>query len=139
MKKIKPLWDRLCDIEVNRTSPCGLYKGAIEPGVNYFVLMLEQLGAVTHYACEGHPNGFYVSFKAPLKIAEKIAVCGFFSVVLEGKSKWSIRTRQLDSDEERIQLLRWAAESWERELGPLKIRKGKRSCHASSSTKASLV
>lgn len=118
----KKVWDRACQLIVERTSPCGLYKkGPLERGVNYFVLMLEQLGATTHYSCEGHPNNFYVMFEAPLSVAERIAECGYFTVELEGKKLWSIRTRNLASDDERIRLLRWAASAWENTLGPLTI------------------
>ena len=113
------VWDEACKLVLERSSPCGIYAGPLEPGVNYFVLMLEQLGAKTHYSCEGHPNNFYVLFEAPLRIAEKIAECGYFSVELEGKKLWSIRTRILESNEERIQLLRWAAQAWEDKLSPL--------------------
>src|SRR4051812_18125423 len=35
----------------------------LEAGVNFFVLMLEQLGATTRFSCEGHPDGFYVVFQ----------------------------------------------------------------------------
>ena len=116
------VWDRACRLIVERASPCGLYnKSPLERGVNYFVLMLEQLGATTHYSCEGHPNNFYVMFEAPLRVAEKIAECGYFMVELEGKKIWSIRTRNLASDDERVRLLRWAADAWENALGPLAV------------------
>jgi hypothetical protein len=32
----------------------------LEPGVKFFVLMLEKLGCKTYASCEGHPNGFYI-------------------------------------------------------------------------------
>jgi hypothetical protein len=90
--------------------------------------MLEQLGAVTHYSCEGHPSNFYVLFEAPLEIAERIKNCGYFSVELEGPGSWSVRTRnwsvrtrKLKSDRERKQLLRWAADAWEKNLGPCTV------------------
>jgi hypothetical protein len=118
--RLTHVWDAACKLDVIRTSPCGVYgPEPLEKGVNYFVLMLEQLGAKPHYSCEGHPNNFYVLFEAPLRIAEAIAECGFFTVELEGKKLWSIRTRALKDDNERVKLLRWAAEQWNERLGPL--------------------
>lgn len=121
--KSKNAWDRACTLTVERTSPCGFYAGPIDRGVNYFVLMLEQLGAIPHYSCEGHPSSFYVLFEAPLNLAEQIVECGYFSVELEAASTWSIRTRQFETDAERIMFLRYAAEAWEKKLGPLKALK----------------
>lgn len=115
----KPVWDRARELVVNRTSPCGIYTGPIDPGANYFVLMLEQLGAKTRYSCEGHPNNFYVLFEAPLELAEQVVECGYFTVELEGKQLWSIRTRGFSSDEERIAVLRNAAAAWEKNFGAL--------------------
>lgn len=117
--KIKNVWDVACTLVVERTSPCGIYRGPIDRGVNYFVLMLEQLGATPHYSCEGHPNNFYVLFAAPLSVAEQIVECGYLTVELEAAGLWSIRTRNFESDAERISVLRWAAEAWEKTLGPL--------------------
>jgi|LakMenE01Jun11ns_1017448.scaffolds.fasta_scaffold8270523_1 hypothetical protein len=116
--KKENIWDTARRLVLHRSSPCGIYSEIIDPGVNYFVLMLEQLGAITHYSCEGHPDGFYVLFKASLTIAEKIHACGYFTVELEGNGLWSIRTRRLKADNERVALLRWAAEAWEEKLGP---------------------
>jgi len=115
------IWDRACELELFRTSPCSIYSGRIEPGVNYFVLMLEQLEATPMYSCEGHPNNFYVMFSGPLEVAEQISECGYFTVELEGKGLWSIRTRGFENDAERKQVLRWAAEAWEKNLGPCTV------------------
>ena len=114
-----PVWDRARELVVNRSSPCGVYAGPIDPGANYFVLMLEQLGANTRYSCEGHPDNFYVLFDAPVELAERIVECGYFTVELEGKRLWSVRTHGFSSDDERITVLRKAAEAWEKKLGPL--------------------
>lgn len=113
-------WDRARKLAIRRSDPIGIYNEEIDPGVNYFVLMLEQLGATTEYSCEGHPNGFYVVFNAPLSLALDIRACGFFSVELEGKSLWSIRVNRIMRDEtDRTTLLRLAAIQWEKRLGPL--------------------
>ena len=118
-------WDRAKELVLLRSCPCGVYNEELDRGVNYFVLMLEQLRAHTHYSCEGHPNGFYVLFAAPLKLALKIRACGFFSVELEGKNLWSLRTRQFQDETERTQFLRMAASQWETKLGPLQALVGK--------------
>jgi hypothetical protein len=55
---------------------------ALEPGVKFFVLMLEQLGCVTHFSCEGHPHHFYIIFSGPLRTAQRIADVGFLDVRL---------------------------------------------------------
>lgn len=113
-------WDRACELVLERTSPCRTYSGPIDPGVNYFVLALEQLGASPRYSCEGHPDGFYVLFAAPLATALRILHCGYFTVELEGENLWSIRIgRTPTTDDERIQVLRWAADAWTKQLGPL--------------------
>jgi hypothetical protein len=112
-------WDRACKLVLLRSDPIGIYAGELERGVNYFVLMLEQLGANTHYSCEGHPDGFYILFEAPFKLALKLRACGFFKVELEGKNLWSLRTQPLQDETERTQFLRTAASQWETKLGPL--------------------
>lgn len=137
MKKKTPKspWDKARKLVLHRHSPCGIYTEPLERGVNYFVLMLEQLGATTEYSCEGHahcPNNFYVVFNAPLCTAVKIQACGFFTVELEGDNRWSIRTRIIPDDKTRRQVLRWAAAQWERHLGPLEAIAGdmeKTACH----------
>lgn len=115
------IWDAACKLVVERVSPCGIYSGPVDPGVNYFILMLEQLGARTLYSCEGHPNNFYVSFEAPLRVAEKIRECGYFSIELEGHNAWSLRINRPIEEKERLYILSFAASSWEQKLGPLKI------------------
>jgi hypothetical protein len=92
----------------------------IDAGVNFFVLMLEHLGARPQSSCEGHPHGFYVEFYAPHELARAIARCGFFSVEMEQNADdyWSIRLPEITNDRRkwgdsnRRQTLRWAAESW---------------------------
>jgi hypothetical protein len=80
------VWDEACKLVLIRTDPARIYTGPIESGVEFFVLMLEQLGAETHYSCRrGTQKAFTSVFKAPLRVAEKIHACGFFSVELEGK------------------------------------------------------
>ena len=40
----------------------------LEPGVRIFVLTLEAVGATSVMSCEGHPDGFYIGFKAPYEL-----------------------------------------------------------------------
>src|SRR6516162_7898331 len=54
----------------------------LEPGVKYFVLMLEQLGCMTHFSCEGHPHHFYIVFSGPFRTAQRIADVGYLDVRL---------------------------------------------------------
>lgn len=96
----------------------------LEPGVNYFVAMLEQLGCYTEWSCEGHPKGFYIVFVASYELALSIKGCGFFSVEIEGECRWSLRRHGADNlrqtEEQKTQALEWAAKAWEKSLGPLK-------------------
>lgn len=109
-------WDYAYELEVWRGGE------RIDPAVNYFVLMLDQLGLPTKYSCEGHPNGFYVVFEGPYEAAIEIHNAGFFSVQIEGPPySWSIR-KHIDykgADSERIDAMRWAAQAWEQRFGPL--------------------
>jgi hypothetical protein len=120
--KVSPdnVWAHTCTHTIVRSSPCGIYNEPLDPGVNYFVLMLEQLGATTQYSCEGHPNNFYVLFSAPYEIALDVAACGYFRVEIEGINTWSLRPYNNLTEPERVQLLKNAAASWERKLGPLR-------------------
>jgi hypothetical protein len=59
-------WDAAKSVPVIR----GHYD--LEAGVKFFVLMLEKLGAVTEFSCEGHPHGFYITFEAPYELAWRL-------------------------------------------------------------------
>lgn len=117
------VWNRAKKLAVFRQPAAHSFYGLerIDPGVNFFVLMLEQIGAQPVFSCEGHPNGFYVLFNAPIEIAEKVRKCGYFRVELEGVDTWSIRLRDVADEKEKRQILRWAAPAWERGLGRLKF------------------
>ena len=123
--KEKNIWDEAAKLKIYRKPPMHPFFQIekIDPGVNYFVLMLEQLGAVPMFSCEGHPDGFYVMFSAPAKLAEKILGCGFFRIELEGKNRWSLRGINYGNNRTRRRALRWAAESWEKQLGKLDLKK----------------
>lgn len=113
-------WRGAKKLKLWRQSPCKnpMYTGHLEPGVNFFVLALEQYGATTHYSCEGHPTGFYVLFEADYALAMQIQAAGYFSVEIEGENLWSIRTRAVD-EEQKNHVLTHAAEAWAKHLGPV--------------------
>ena len=76
------VWDKAAKLKVWRTSPLpGNPKPELlEPGVNYFVLSLEQLGVRTTFSCQGHPEGFYIAFYAPYEVALRIEQCELWPV-----------------------------------------------------------
>lgn len=123
-------WAQANKLVIHRISPCGTYRGPIDRGTNYFVLALEQLGATTNYSCEGHPNGFYVVFHAPLHIVAAIKTCGFFTVEFESAierengeisdvSAWSLRINSDVTEDQRRMVLQSAAQAWTKKFGPI--------------------
>lgn len=124
-KQIIKTWAEAKKLSVRRIDMFG-QECDLEPGVKFFVLMLEKLGAVTEWSCEGHPTGFYIVFSAPLDVAKRIHRCGFFGIELEGgttngQTRWSIRAHNVREEQERRMVLRWAAETWAKSFGPLII------------------
>lgn len=117
----KPLtWKKAKNLKVWRESPCKnpAYAGHLEPGVNFFVLALEQYGAITHYSCEGHPNNFYVLFRADYTLATRIQAAGYLRVEIEGENLWSIRCN-FDDEETKTRVLTYAAKAWTKHIGPV--------------------
>jgi hypothetical protein len=116
-------WDAAKKIKVlRRAAPYPL--ADLEPGVKFFVLMLEQLGAATLYSCEGHPRGFYVRFSCSYETALRISACGYFAVEICGSNIWTMRiseSQRVQSQRRKAQLLRRAATAWESKLGKLKV------------------
>lgn len=95
------------------------YKGegeVIDPGINFFVLALEHLKAVPQFSCEGHPAGFYITFKASYKLAERIASAGFFDVSIDAgrAANWrlSLRNQKISRESDKARILTVAAEAW---------------------------
>lgn len=110
------IWDAAADLEVIRGNE------RIDPGVNYFVLMLDQMGLPTHFSCEGHPGGFYIVFTALYEEALRVKSAGYFTVEIEDPERWSIRRHYLgegNPETGRVDALRWAAQAWENAFGPL--------------------
>lgn len=116
-------WEQACKLQVIRGFD--FYKPApLDPGVNFFVLSLEELGAKTQFSCEGHPRGFYIVFEGSYELAKQINSCGYFSVEIEGDNLWSIRktvgesNNEVYTEHEKQQVLRGAATAWVRNFGP---------------------
>jgi hypothetical protein len=115
------MWDAAAKNEITRPGHHTKKLQAIDRGVNFFVYSLEALGAKTLSSCEGHPDGFYLMFRAPQRIALRLNKSGCFSVKLDGVGKWIIEMRRgiedkKWNDERRINVLRRAAEAWCREF-----------------------
>lgn len=94
----------------------------LDAGVAYFVLMLEKLGAHTHFSCEGHPGGFYIVFTASYGLAKRIHDCGYFAVEIEQNQDyyWSLRIHYPQkSAKEHDETLGWASEAWQHAFGDL--------------------
>lgn len=115
----KNVWDAAAEIKIYRSGEL------LDSGANYFVLMLNQMGLPTSYSCEGHPNGFYVTFNASYKEALAIRRVGYFSVEIEEKDYWSIRSHidYTGTPREKIDAMRWAAAAWDERFGPLDFEK----------------
>lgn len=111
----KNVWDEAAKLKI--------YRGGelIDPGVNYFVLMLDQIGLPTHFSCEGHPNEFYIAFSAPYGQALSISDAGYFTVEIEREDYWILRNTMnyTGSPREKIDAMRWGAKAWETKFGPL--------------------
>ncbi len=116
MPKRAQIWERAWWLRLVRFDPMG-YEHTLEPGVNFFVLALDQLGAQTSWSCEGHPHGFYVAFHATYKLARTIQSWGYFTVEIEGANYWSLRfnapSEQAHPNKKDLdQTLNWAANAW---------------------------
>ena len=115
-------WRKAREFGLSRTD----YRAAgeiLEPGVTFFVMALEALGAQPKYSCEGHPHGFYVAFHASYELAIRIARVGYFTVELSRQDYWAIRhssaSEQAHSTErEKNRALEWAAAAWVKGLFP---------------------
>ena len=120
-------FDAATKLSVIRESPPVYPPAELDPGVKFFALMLEQIGAVTHYSCEGHPNGFYITFSANYPTALSISQCGFFNVEVDRRlDYWILRMTgnevHMKTKAQKLRTLRWAAEAWIKRFGPLKTK-----------------
>jgi hypothetical protein len=97
----------------------------IDPGVNFFVLTLEHIGAKPHASCEGHslhehrPSGFYILFESSYDLAMRISNAGYFTVELanrgKGKDWWALRvTYPWKTERDKRKTLNAAAREWQR-------------------------
>lgn len=127
-KKLTP-WRAAMNVPVVRGNS-GYEPKDLEPGVKFFILMLEELGCTTQYSCEGHPEGFYIMFTGPYYIAKAVAQLGILEVAsnLEWKPSqdnyvvrlpWFVSKPR--SNRRRNELLNEVARRWVKEFGPLKL------------------
>ncbi len=65
-------WDASCRKRLVRKDVFG-HSCVIEPGAVWFIEWLESRGAETIFSCEGHPEGFHVTFRAAYSLAHAIA------------------------------------------------------------------
>lgn len=87
----------------------------LDPGVNFFVLALNALGVKTKFSCEGHPNGFYITFYAPERTAREISAARFFHVEIENEPNyWSLRLCEQGTKAAQKKTLSWAAQAWKK-------------------------
>lgn len=95
----------------------------IDPGVNFFVLALEHLGARPEYSCEGHPQGFYIAFHASHDLVRRIdGIDDFFRVEVSSRGGyrpnfWAIRAPYgYNTERGKRYHLRKIAKLWQKEL-----------------------
>jgi hypothetical protein len=102
------VWDRFLEPKLVRDGE------TLDPGVNFFVLALEGMGFTTHFSCEGHPDGFYVTFRGSYAQVLRLHAIGYFEVQVEGRGYWSIRAadHERETRSAHIDHLRWAAAAW---------------------------
>jgi hypothetical protein len=101
----------------------------LEPGVKFFVEMLEQLDCTTISSCEGHPGGFYILFTGVERTVREIAACGYLTIEVErtpgnyrlslqGNEYGHLRQRIPWTNDDRESCLRGAADAWVAKFGP---------------------
>lgn len=129
MPGCKNPWDAAREVELVRGNEIWPPE-AIDRGVNYFVLALERMGCTTLFSCEGHPDGFYVSFLGPHEVAAWIDRISVFEVSVRSHSRWGsnfkmhlgrlefsyLRNGKAWDEAAKVKTLRHAARAWERWL-----------------------
>jgi hypothetical protein len=78
----KRTWEQGCRCSVVRRGPDDPKLELLDPGVRWFVLALESLGATTEFSCDGHGTieDWYIIFHAPYKLAVRIAQRHYLTV-----------------------------------------------------------
>lgn len=117
-------WDRASEFVLHRRDPINGEMCELDRGVNFFVLMLEQLGAATEFSCEGHPSGFFIHFNCSYDLARKIHSVGYFNVFIRqmfatDKDRWSLVFAGDKLSVSGVEALRHVAYVWDSVLGPL--------------------
>jgi hypothetical protein len=127
--KRRRYWDEAKKIPVIRSNPPDYPLEDLEPGVKLFVLILEKLGCVTTFSCEGHPDGFYICFRTRWSdMASLINDAGFFTIAVDGSGnqfRLSLdgnmlaiyREGRKPTLKDRNRILRCAGEAWVDRLG----------------------
>jgi hypothetical protein len=114
-------WDRSAEKPLFRKHTITGERIELERGVNFFVLALEAAGAQVQYTCEGHPEGFGITFRASYALASRIASAGFFGVRLLRDGRWRIELNEAGytlqtglawTISARNEVLRYAADAW---------------------------
>ena len=130
MKQQLNPWDEARTRKLVRIDTLSGEPFVLERGVNFFVEVLEALGAQTLFSCEGHPRGFYISFSCDEAVARRIYNVGFFTVEMGGRcGNWVIRLTGNEyyklartgvpmSEREKRRILRFAAGAWAKAFLP---------------------
>jgi hypothetical protein len=100
----------------------------IDPGMNFFILMIEQLGGKTMFSCEGHgrhEDQPYLMFYGPLSLAAAIAQTSTFVVEVQDQINYfALRPYLWLSEKETMeQFLRRAARAWVKAFGSPDLKK----------------
>ncbi len=111
----------------------------MEDGVKFFILMLEKLGCTTVWSCEGHPEGFHVSFHGPAAVVREIEACDVLDIELfQGGYSINLDKRELRmrraglpfTKKKRDELLKHAATVMVERFGSLEAEKPVSQLHA---------
>ena len=122
-------YDKCCQLTLRRHDWITGRPAKIEAGMNFFVLMIEQLGGKTMFSCEGHggkrESQPYLMFYGPLSLACAIAQTDSFVVEVQNHVNYfALRPyRWLNRKETMEQFLKRAAKAWVKAFGSPDLRK----------------
>lgn len=115
------IYEKCCRLKLHRYDWVKGQPVNIESGMNFFILMIEQLGGRTMFSCEGHKNGSqpYLAFYGPLSLATAIAQTDSFVVEVQNQINYfALRPYLWISKKETMsQFLRRAARAWGKMFG----------------------
>ena len=122
------IWTRCCALKVRRKYVLTEKLRALDPGVNFFVLMLEQLGCKATFSHEGNPGRFSIGYVGPAAVGTAIVQCsgGIFRVEFADEVNTFVIYRHADSvkcdGKRHDRSLIAAAKRWQRGFGSLKLK-----------------